>query len=135
MKKSKVLFLLSFILVCNVAQACDCLIPDVSKLEPNAVMVFKGKVLKKSSPSPETFSYMFSPTKIYKGSDLRNIVVLTPSAGASCGVSFSVDSEYVVFAYKVGNELHSSLCNSWPNSKSFEEETLKLEKYFQEKLK
>lgn len=48
----------------------------------------------------------------------------------SCGVRFAKGSEHMVFAFQSGQRLRTSLCNTWPISKSYASHTAEVESHF-----
>lgn len=79
----------------------------------------------KRVPSP-----LFRPTTIYKGDQVTAITVHTRGDQGSCGVRFAKGSEHTVFAFQSGQRLRTSLCNTWPISKSYASHTAEVESHF-----
>jgi hypothetical protein len=76
---------------------------------------------------------VFRPTAVYKGDQTAAITVHTRGGQGSCGVRFAKGSEHMVFAFKSGNQLHTSLCSTWPISEGRASNTAEVESYFNQR--
>ncbi len=107
--------------------SCSCLwIGDWDDYAKRAAFIFTGKAIQKTVTPPKvgpsgeiTFSsadpidYVFQVKEGLKGVYDAAVRVRTSSDAASCGISFLLDSNYLVFAYKSVSDtvFQSNLCS------------------------
>lgn len=113
---NKLLFFFAFLLAGAPAWACSCIVgnePEAHKITKSfqqATVVFTGRVLKTENvpAAPATdvammpvarTRYTFAVKRLYKGEQVDSTVVLeTSTQSATCGVSFVVGSEHLLYA-------------------------------------
>ncbi|MDO7875764.1 hypothetical protein Q5H93_13555 [Hymenobacter sp. ASUV-10] len=112
---NKIILLLALLLAGAPAWACSCItedIPEAHKITKSfqrATLVFVGRVLKAENvaAAPQDAAampvakvrYTFAITRLYKGEKVDSTIVLeTPAQSATCGVSFIVGSEHLLYA-------------------------------------
>ena len=133
MKKIKIFFLFFIVvfLIVNITFvfACSCASFGTPTEElKEATAVFSGKVIDKeilSSPikykgfiNGKEYEYAtikpvkvyFNVSKVWKGTSYKTFFVITERYGDTCGYSFEVGEDYIVYSY--GNEdlLHTNIC-------------------------
>lgn len=116
-----VLFLLSSIFApSHRVYACSCATSSVSEALGNASFVFSGRVIdirNSRSVDAQVFSgtdplyIFFEVVEIWKGRPYKTMVVSTAIDGASCGYSFQVGIEYMVYTYGDDPFPNVSLCS------------------------
>lgn len=112
---NKFILLIALLLADAPAWACSCIaedIPEAHKITKSfqrATLVFAGRVLKAENVAAATqdaavtsvakVRYTFAITRLYKGEKVDSTVVLeTPAQSATCGVSFTVGSDHLLYA-------------------------------------
>jgi hypothetical protein len=127
MKKIILLVAVAGILILNEqsVSACSCGIPERSKLESTSEAefaqwlksingaVFLGRVIKKvkaKSAAGGAWEVTFQARRYWNGPGTKRLVVYTALSEASCGVSYLVGKQYLVFAINYKGELHTGLC-------------------------
>ena len=115
--------------------ACSCHLASARADAPQATVVFKGVVTEETIDPVDKAAYraVFRPTAVYKGDQTAAITVHTRGGQGSCGVRFAKGSEHMVFAFKSGNQLHTSLCSTWPISEGRASNTAEVESYFNQR--
>ena len=79
--------------------ACECFFQTFQVESDNADLIFKGVVLdKKDSIAIGKVFYTFRVTKVWKGIASQNITIETNYGGPSCGATFDINKEYVIFS-------------------------------------
>ncbi|MEM7222606.1 MAG: hypothetical protein AAF495_06485 [Pseudomonadota bacterium] len=106
---------LALLLVPSLAQACRCL-PFESTLNAyeEADRVFSGEVLEVASPEADHFyvRVVLDERRAWKGGDADGeVVILTTSSPAACGVTFRHGVIYLIFAYDEGEYLTTNTCS------------------------
>lgn len=96
-------------------------------------LVFAGQLIRKKqlllqgvSPQDSVYSYVFVPTKIWRGTGQADSIVIT-SGRTNCGISLLPGGSYVVYT-TAGQDL--GICNRIVGH-SIEIETARLDKFFQ----
>ena len=93
------------------ASACTCLEPpSVEASRAAAVAVFTGVPRAIASAAPEhpgAVWVTFDVAAVWKGAVTPQYAVLTPESGATCGIDFDLDVEWLVYAFPSGNEADS----------------------------
>jgi hypothetical protein len=90
--------------------------PPQESLEKSTA-VFAGKVTIMDIPngivisSADPVTVTFNVSRIWKGPDHKTLVVTTAREGASCGYSFKIGEEYIVYAYGEDDELSANICS------------------------
>jgi len=98
------------------AYACSCLPPGAPDVELNrSTAVFAGRVasitpVNRGGVGPQ-LQVGFDVSQSWKGPAAASIEVLTSESSASCGVTFTQGSEYVVYANDAEGFLNTSLCS------------------------
>ncbi len=109
-----ILFLVAPLLIPRPVYACSFRLPfpapNTIEAKDQADVVFLGKVIHiEAIPQPEdTMNWKFlnqvqvtfDVKKSWKGLSKQSIVVQTGHGGGDCGYDFSVDAEYLVWAYR-----------------------------------
>lgn len=115
--------------------ACSCKLASAETNAPQATVVFKGVVTEETiDPANKTaYRTLFRPTTVYKGDQATAITVHSWGDQGSCGVRFAKGSEHMVFAFQSGNQLRTSLCSTWPISKSYASHTAEVESHFNQR--
>jgi len=91
--------------------ACSCLAPGTLLEELNkSDAVFVGKVIDIKSSSMQR-EITFERTKIWKGPESVQLVVVTGTNSASCGYGFEEDKEYLVYASLSEGKYYTDLCS------------------------
>lgn len=82
----------------SMAQACSCLVPEVTRNYAEADRVYRGQVIWSIELGIRRY-YLVRPLKAYKGCvDQKNLEwVSTARDSATCGTSFSMGEEYLLF--------------------------------------
>ncbi|MCU6793924.1 hypothetical protein OB236_17615 [Paenibacillus sp. WQ 127069] len=100
----------TFIAVPQPSQACSCAKkPSVQEELQRKTAIFAGKVVKLSEPHTGFFSssadpvtVTFAVSNVWKGEVRAELNVNTPISGSSCGYSFEMNREYLVYASSDG---------------------------------
>ena len=101
-------------------RACDCLDPLPAPMEEfdRSEAVFVGGVEAESITPGEDINnrlrvYTFRVTRAYKGDLDERVIVVSDAGPASCGRSFQIGEDYLVFASEYGSSLHlgTSACS------------------------
>ena len=108
------------------ASACSCVPPDPPPVAfTNAHAVFVGGVTAINDPTwlartlpflPIVYSSAdpvlanFQVGDSWKGVTTTTVAIRTAVSGASCGYTFDVGKQYVVYAYQYNGELETSIC-------------------------
>lgn len=102
----------------NHAQACSCIQPaGVLESLEQATAVFSGEVIEIKEPkniftdSSNPLTVTFSLSRTWKGPDYKTLKVHTPISSASCGYTFVVGQEYLVYTSGTEGYLEVSLCS------------------------
>ncbi|MDF2679104.1 MAG: hypothetical protein K0R47_294 [Brevibacillus sp.] len=101
--------------------ACSCVSPGpVKEALAQAESVFAGKVTKIIEPKPNAQGIISSADPVdvtfdvsisWKGVNTKHVTIKTPLDSASCGFSFDVGKEYLVYSYTNGdNDLETNIC-------------------------
>lgn len=101
------------------ARACSCVGYTTAEAAKKADAVFLARATDKV-PAGSDDIYEFAVVEVYKGEIGALTTVGTASNGASCGVSYEVGREYLLFVSesdKVGRAWESGLCEG-PNAQS-----------------
>lgn len=109
-----VLILLCFISPLTIA--CSCSEFDIEFMHERADLVFVGKAISKSRFRSFTQNrFTFEVSEIFKGKNTgKNVEVWSEKFQSSCGATFKVEKEYIVFTYKEnGIEQKTNTCFSW----------------------
>ncbi len=120
---------------------CKCpKLPTVTDAFNQSQIVFLGQVVtveQASAIRPNYNVVKLIMTKPYKGADLLPptdyVVVFTPDKEKDCGVSFSKQSDYLVFASGNPAFLKTSLCNLTEIQESRKAEQMKLDELVKDK--
>lgn len=121
------------------AYACSCKLASAEGNAQQATIIFKGFVAEgPSNELKDRSDYQFTPTKIYKGDQYKNITIYSPRS--TCGQFFEKNKEYMVFASeykgdisKYKGKLFTSICSSWPVLKEYSIHTKEVEEYFNQR--
>jgi hypothetical protein len=95
------------------ACACSCVGYTTEEAATQADGVFVARATDKVSAGPDDI-YEFAVLEVFKGDVGTSTTVKTSSQGPSCGVSYDVGDEYLLFVSAgggVGHAWNSSLCN------------------------
>jgi hypothetical protein len=99
------------------ALACSCLQRSPAEAYEQAVAVFEGHVidLQRLEPAagqqiPE-LKVRFAVVRSWKGMEQEQVELTTASDSAGCGVPFTKDGDYLVYASASANGLSASLCS------------------------
>ncbi|MDG0791446.1 hypothetical protein OMP38_11645 [Cohnella ginsengisoli] len=118
-----ILLLLSFVAIGlftftpQSAFACSCAVKNAQERLDDSAAVFVGKVIHKGLPglfrSGETREYVFDVQRAWKGVSTKRITIQALGGGSeSCGISFSKNQSYIVFAhYDDKRILQTNLCS------------------------
>jgi hypothetical protein len=93
------------------AGACTCVGQNISCIQttlPDAV--FTGRVVS-AAKGPVSTKYTFQVTADFRGASARNVEVVSLNFSASCGYSFSIGVEYLVFASLRDGGLKTGACD------------------------
>lgn len=114
------------------ACACSCSLASAERDAQQTTIIFKGFVAEgPSNELEDRRDYQFTPTKIYKGDQYKNITIHSPRS--TCGQFFEKDREYVVFASEYKGKLLTDICSSWPVLKEYSLHTKEVEEYFNQR--
>jgi hypothetical protein len=81
------------------AQACDCKPhPPPKKALEQAAAVFSGKVLKIADHDEHHWAVTFQLAATWKGTDAKEVTVLTGKNDGICGYKFAKGKSYMVYA-------------------------------------
>jgi hypothetical protein len=64
-----------------------------------------------TSPTPFETEVTLSVQEAFKGVDSKKVLVRTPDVGMNCGFPFKKGEQYLVYAYKLDDQLHTTICN------------------------
>lgn len=112
--------ILFLICIPSTSYACSCVEPNSVKEEfKQSSAVFSGKAIKivdknKSmfgQSSADFLAVVFEVDDSWKGIDQKQVVVYTERSSASCGFEFTLNNNYLVYAYEVDGQLRVSLCS------------------------
>lgn len=108
------------------ASACSCALPDPPPVAfTNAHAVFVGDVTAINDPTWLARTFLFLPivyssadptlvhfqvSDSWKGVTTTTVTIRTAVGGASCGYSFDLGKQYVVYAYQYSRELETNIC-------------------------
>jgi hypothetical protein len=100
------------------AWACSCALPSATPLEARdgGAAVFAGRVTNVSIPDPNSYTPFRSVAvtvavnQVWKGDVGSTIVIGTSRDGASCGYTFVVGQEYLLYAFEYEDELVTGMC-------------------------
>ena len=108
MKAVVILVLVSvFYMSVPVVSACSCAelgSPQEQLAESTAV--FAGKAV-----DHQPGQYLFEVSEIWKGPDYEQLVIKASSESSLCGIQFTLDQEYLIFAYGEDDNLRTGLCS------------------------
>lgn len=123
----KILIAISFVLLfCSIivdpstSFACSCMQPPSPEEElKRKTAVFSGKVIEivdtesKSllQSSADPIRVVFEVDRTWKGIDQTQAIVYTARDSASCGFNFSLNEEYIVYAYGEVGSLKTGICD------------------------
>ncbi|SFB25290.1 Tissue inhibitor of metalloproteinase [Cohnella sp. OV330] len=99
------------------ASACSCAVRNTQERLDDSAAVFVGQVIHKGLPSlfrsRETREYAFDVQLAWKGVSTKLITIQALSGGSeSCGITFSKNQSYIVFAhYNENRMLQTNLCS------------------------
>ena len=104
--KKQIFISITLILICCFTQinsiACKCALQTFHIESENADLIFKGIVVnKKDSPSIYKVFYTFKVTGVWKGVTFKDLTIATYNSGPSCGTSFDLNKEYVIYSSKL----------------------------------
>jgi hypothetical protein len=120
MKKILLIATSLFVLGANSASACSCLPATPQEYFKRSSAVFSGKVIDvveqssgRAGPSRflEGRKVIFQVSRVWKGKNERQLVVMTSDSSASCGYEFQEGQEYLVYASNEEARLQTGLCN------------------------
>ncbi|RXT06563.1 hypothetical protein [Ammoniphilus sp. CFH 90114] len=111
--------LISFLSIPTAGYACSCVetpSPQVALNQADAVFVGRAENITTdnkfslgSSVDPVLIS--FEVSTVWKGNEQNNVEVMTVSGSESCGYSFDLGKEYLVYAFKNDRgELQTNIC-------------------------
>lgn len=119
-------------LTSNNAYACSCKLASAERDAQRTTIIFKGFVAEgPSNELEDRRDYKFTPTKIYKGDQYKNLTIYSPRS--TCGQFFEKNIEYMVFAFEYKGKLLTNICSSWPILKEYTSETKEIEEYFNQR--
>jgi hypothetical protein len=102
------------------AWACSCAPPPPpGEARDGSAAVFAGQVTAIEAPGPvgglinsaDPVKVTVQVSQVWKGSLNSTLVVTTARDSASCGYSFDLGGEYLVYAYDAEGELNTNLCS------------------------
>jgi hypothetical protein len=102
------------------AQACSCaMAPSVQQELQRKTAVFSGRVVKLTEPgkglirsSADPVTATFAVANVWKGEAKPQLAVYTAISSASCGFSFQMNTDYLVYASSDGNgKLTTIICD------------------------
>ncbi|SFL75330.1 hypothetical protein SAMN03159341_109151 [Paenibacillus sp. 1_12] len=107
----------TFIAVPQPSQACSCAKkPSVQEELERKSAIFAGKVIKLSGPrlgffnsSADPLTVTFAVSTVWKGETRAELNVSTPMSDSSCGYSFEMNREYLVYASSDGSGKHTTM--------------------------
>ncbi len=84
------------------AQNCECPDVDFESVVNDVDHIFRGTVTKwdQIQATSRNMTFTFNVTNTWKGAETREITLRTDPATRPCGVSFEINKEYLVFAWK-----------------------------------
>lgn len=105
------------------AQACSCMVPlSVEDEMERLDAVFMGKVtkIKDIGLGQQPKRVFFDVSKVWKGENVNEIVVVTGNGAGDCGFHFEEGEEYIVYAhqsnsYSGARMLTTSICDLTSN--------------------
>ena len=101
------------------AWACSCVPPDPPPIAfANTDAVFAGRVTQISDPrwpgglvsSADPVRVVFQVNDSWKGVTTTTVLIATAVSGASCGYTFDVGRQYVVYAYNNNGVWGTNMC-------------------------
>lgn len=93
------------------AQACTCTEPPPpSEAFDGADAVFAGTVVGIEPVGGDYLAVEFHISEVWKGPVVATVIVGTPDSEATCGYSFMLDREELVYAYSWGDPFETGLC-------------------------
>ena len=102
---------ISFLSLVPTSFACSCLPPSAPKDElKTSDAVFAGKVIDIQQKA-NFFEVTIDVQQAWKGIKNKETTIYTSKDSASCGVNFTKDVEYIIYAHNQSGELHTSLCS------------------------
>lgn len=102
------------------AWACSCAPPPPpGEARDGSAAVFAGQVIAIEAPGPingvissaDPVKVTLQVSQVWKGPLSNTLVVTTARDSASCGYSFDLSSEYLVYAYDSEGALNTNLCS------------------------
>ncbi|MFS0725261.1 hypothetical protein [Paenibacillus sp. 1P07SE] len=127
MKKGALLALMFLMMISSLlliqppsAYACSCANSEPDEAFERADTVFSGTVLRtkaeyKREGRTATFGYrdanLLEVQEAWKGVEQSQLLVYDPGHESSCGMNFEEGQTYLVYAYDVKGELHTSYCS------------------------
>lgn len=100
------------------AWACSCAMPGTPAEElARSEAVLAGRVVGLNVPqgavigTGDPVHVVFEVERVWKGPAYHSLVIVTARSEVSCGYSFEVGQEYLVYAYAAESELHTSICS------------------------
>lgn len=123
----KLLVALAFmVLLCSLAInpstsfACSCMQPPPPEEElKRKTAVFSGKVIEIDDTKSNSFlqssadpiRVVFEVNRTWKGVNQTQAIVYTARDSASCGFNFTLNEEYIVYAYGEDSSLRTGICD------------------------
>ena len=102
---SKLVFLFILISFNTSVLACSCAKSEIEDAYENFDYIFKGKVTSVEPSNKSSFNKIkFDVYHSYKGPESNIRDVFSHQSGATCGYSFELGSEYIVFSFKGNKE-------------------------------
>lgn len=96
------------------ACACSCVPRTMAEQTDAANVIFRATVLGRSEPrtgsSAEPIEYRLDVAEVYRGITDRSTVVRSAADEASCGLTLTTGTEYLLFTTADGDGLRASLC-------------------------
>lgn len=93
------------------AHACSCVDPlSVAEALEYRDLIFLGKV-QSVTQDGEMNAVLFEVSRVWKGEADAQVEVLTSAWSASCGYSFQIQNEYLVYSTLVRGKPHTGLCS------------------------
>jgi len=100
------------------AWACSCASPSATPIEARdgGAAVFAGRVTDVNTPDPNSYTLFrsmavtFAVSHVWKGNVGSSIVIGTSRDGASCGYTFDIGQEYLIYAFEYEGQLVTGIC-------------------------
>ncbi|MDX8360971.1 hypothetical protein [Cytobacillus sp. IB215316] len=116
---SLLVFMLLIPMLTTKANACSCVpSPPVEEAYEQYGAIFSGKVINVSKSKSFLQSHfsdvevLFEVTSSWKGIEQSQVKIFTAIDSASCGINFSLQQDYLVYAHlDADNKLVSSICS------------------------